>query len=109
MMALDALASDDLDGLTVGGLLERTRHLVTVVNRAQALLAHSVRTAENRQSFARDGATPASWLKGHGRLSPGAAAQVVRNGRALEQLPAVAEAHAVGEVSADAVSEIGKI
>src|SRR4051812_49915229 len=34
-------------------------------------------------------ATPASWLRGHGRLSPGAASQVVRNGRALEQLPAV--------------------
>src|SRR3954447_9133453 len=89
MAALDALALADLDGFASDGLLDLSRDLVAAGNRLQALLAQTVRTAENRQAFARDGATPASWLRGHGRLSPGAASQVVRNGRALEQLPAV--------------------
>ena len=57
MADLDALAADDLDGVTADGLLDRTRDLVAVVNRANAELARTVRTAENRQAFARDGAT----------------------------------------------------
>jgi hypothetical protein len=54
-----------------------------------------VRTADNRQAFRGDGmATAQSWLRGHCRLSNAAASQMVRNGRVMEQLPAVAEAHA---------------
>src|SRR3954452_17012984 len=50
-----------------------------------------------------------SWLRGHARLSAAAAAQLVRNGRALEQLPAVAAAHAAGDLTADQVAVIGRI
>jgi hypothetical protein len=101
------------DGLhALGGpeLLERTRDLVEVINRAQAELARTVRVADSKQAFAGDGqATAQSWLRGHCRLSRSAAAQVVRNGRALEQLPAVEERHAAGELTADQVDLIGKV
>jgi hypothetical protein len=46
----------------------------------------------------------ASWLRGHARLSPSAAARVVGNGRALEQLPATAAGCAAGVVSAEQVA-----
>ena len=50
-----------------------------------------------------------SWLRGHVRLSAREAARIVRNGRALEQLPAVAAAFAVGAVSADQVAVIAPV
>jgi hypothetical protein len=94
----------------VDDLLERTRQLVAERNRLDAELARTVRRAENEQAFAGDGMTTAqSWLRGHCRLSAAAASQVVRNGRVLEQLPAVAEAHAAGQITADEVAVIGKI
>ena len=108
--ALDELAADDLHVLPADGLLTRARDLVEAINRAQAELARTVRTAENRLAFQSDGmATAQSWLRGHCRLSAASASQVVRNGRAMEQLPAVAEAHAAGAITTDQVSVIGKI
>ncbi|WP_448628405.1 DUF222 domain-containing protein [Geodermatophilus sp. URMC 64] len=110
LTALEERASDDLHAQSSTQLLERTRGLVEVINRAQAELARTVRTADSRQVFAGDGmATAQSWLRGHCRLSGAAAAQVVRNGRALEQLPAVAAAHAAGELTADQVAVIARI
>src|SRR4051794_10189206 len=94
----------ELHALSGPALLDRTRDLVAERNRIDAELARTVRVADAKQAFAADGmATPASWLKGHGRLSPGAASQVVRNGRALEQLPAVAAVHAAGNLTAEQV------
>src|SRR5215217_1149519 len=91
-------------------LLERTGDLVASMNALAAELARTVRVADGKRAFAGDGmATAQSWLRGHGRLSKAAASQVVRNGRALEQLPAVAAAHAAGELTADQVAVIGKI
>ncbi|MGY1733663.1 DUF222 domain-containing protein [Geodermatophilus sp. SYSU D01045] len=46
----------------------------------------------------------ASWLRGHCRLSRGEASRLVRNGRALEHLPVLAEAHDAGLVSAEQVA-----
>src|SRR3954452_25235235 len=104
------MRSDDLHVLSDQQLLDRTRALVAERNRIDAELARTVRVAENRQGFAADGMTSTrSWLRGHGRLSGGAASQVVGNGRVLEQLPAVAGAHAAGTITADQVSVIGKI
>src|SRR3954449_5426428 len=101
---------EELHALSGRELLDRTRDVVEVINRAQAELARTVRVAESKQAFAADGMkTAQSWLRGHCRLSRSAASQVVRNGRVMEQLPAVARAHASGRISADAVSEIGKI
>src|SRR4051794_19464628 len=80
------------------------------MNQMAADLARTVRVADSKQAFAADGqATAASWLRGHCRLSRSAASQVVRNGRALEQLPAVEERHAAGALAADQVDLIGKI
>jgi Domain of unknown function (DUF222) len=107
---VEPLASDALHAMPASELLDRTRHLVEVINQAQAELSRTVRVGENRQAFEADGmATPQSWLRGHCRLSGSAASQVVRNGRAMEQLPALAEAHAAGNLTADQVSLIGRI
>ncbi|MGY1755269.1 DUF222 domain-containing protein, partial [Blastococcus sp. SYSU D01042] len=51
----------------------------------------------------------ASWLRGHHRMSAGAANALVRNGRALEQLPALAAAAAAGGVTAEAVAAIAPV
>src|SRR4051794_23722001 len=106
----DEVPEADLHALSGPQLLDRMRELVEVINRAQAQLARVVRTAENRQAFEHDGMKSAqSWLRGHCRLSASAASQVVRNGRSMEQLPAVAEAHAAGTLTADQVAVIGRI
>jgi hypothetical protein len=102
-------SDDELHAMSGPALLDRTRDLVETINRAQAELARTVRVADAQRAFAADGqATAASWLRGHCRLSKPAAAQVVRAGRALEQLPAVEELHAAGALTADQVDVIGQ-
>jgi hypothetical protein len=91
------MSSDDLHAMTGPQLRDRTRDLVAERNRIDAELARTVRVADSKKTFAADGqATAASWLRGHCRLSKSAAAQVVRTGRASEQLPTVDKAHAAG-------------
>jgi hypothetical protein len=107
---LDALADEDLHARTGPQLLADIPDLVAARNRIDAELARRVHVADRQQAFAADGmATAQSWLRGHCRLSGKAASRVVRNGRTLDQLPAVAEAHAAGEITSDQVSVIGKI
>ncbi|WP_448623815.1 DUF222 domain-containing protein [Geodermatophilus sp. URMC 64] len=109
-MCSSSSGGGELHGLTAPELLDRTRALVAARNRIDAELARTVRQAENQQAFAHDGTTsPQSWLRGHCRLSAGAASQLVRNGRALDQLPALAAAHASGAVTGDQVAVIGRI
>jgi hypothetical protein len=105
------LDADDLDGLvTDAEVLDRTALLTAVVNAGQAELTRTVRRAENLQAPERDGQkSMRSWLRGHLRLSAGAAHRLVRNGRALERLPAVAAAFARGAVSADQVAVIAAV
>ena len=104
------MSSDDLHTLTGPQLRYRTRDLVAERNRIDAELARTVRVADSKQAFAGDGqATAQSWLRGHCRLSRSAASQVVRNGRALEQLPAVEEWSAAGQLTADQIDLIGRI
>jgi hypothetical protein len=50
-----------------------------------------------------------SWLQGHVRLSAGAAHRLSVNGRALEQLPAVAAAFAAGAVTAEQVAVVAPV
>ena len=103
--ALDALVAEDLGGLVAPQLLDRTALLVAARNVLDAELARTVRRAECVQAAEHDGLTSMrSWLCGHTRLSPAAAGQLVRNGRALEQLPAVAAACAEGAVTGDQVT-----
>ena len=108
--ALDALAGEDLFALPAPALLDRTRELVAARNRIDAELARTVRRAELAQAPEHDGLrTMQSWLRGHGRLSPAAAGQLVRTGRALEQLPELAAAAADGHVTGEQVAVVSAI
>jgi hypothetical protein len=105
--ALDAVAAEDLHGLVAAQLLDRTAELVAARNRIDAELARTVRHCDLVQAPEHDGLkTMASWLRGHARLSPAAAGQLVRTGRVLAQLPAVAAGCAAGVITAEQVAVI---
>src|SRR5205823_3603237 len=98
------LADQNLKGLFGPQVLECTRRLLRAANRLDAQVARAVREGELTQAAEVDGAkTMQSWLRGHGRLSPAAAHRLVRTGRALENLPAVAAAFTAGRVTAEHV------
>jgi hypothetical protein len=108
--ALDALAADDLDDMVAPQLLDRSALLARARNRIDAELARTVRRADCAQAAEHDGVkSMASWLRGHLRLSAGAAHQIVRNGRTLEQLPAVAAACADGMITAEQVAVLASV
>jgi hypothetical protein len=108
--ALDALATDDLDAMVAPQLLDRSALLVRARNRIDAELARTVRRADCTQAAEHDGAkSMAWWLRGHLRLSSAAAHQIVRNGRTLEHLPAVAAACADGVVTAEQVAVLAPV
>jgi Domain of unknown function (DUF222) len=108
--ALDALAGEDLHGLTAPQHLDRTAMLVRARNRIDAELTRGIRAADVAQAQEHDGlASMASWLRGHVRLSAGEARRLVRNGRVLEQLPAVAAAFADGTVTAEQVAVVAPV
>ncbi|RBY91914.1 endonuclease [Blastococcus sp. TF02-8] len=108
--ALDELSAERLDGSFGPALLERQAELVVAVNRLNAELARTTRQCELADAAEVDGkASMQSWLRGHARFSARAASSLVRTGRALEHLPAVAAAFAAGSVTAEAVSVIAPI
>src|SRR3982750_2991069 len=108
--ALDALAADDVHGLAPRQQLDRIAELLEARNRLDAQLARSVRAAERQQAPEDDGLTSMqSGLRGRGPLSPAAAGQLVRNGRALEHLPALASAFAEGAVTAEQVAVVAPV
>ncbi|PZU43864.1 MAG: endonuclease [Arsenicicoccus sp.] len=108
--ALDDLAGEDLSGRFGPELLDRLTGLLAAQNRLAAQVARTVRECEVTQAPEHDGLTTmASWLRGHGKLSPAAASRVVRTGRALADLPAVAEAFADGAVTAEQVALIAPV
>ncbi len=110
MEALDALERDDLHSMSAADQLARNAALVRARNRIDAELARGVRVADLTQAPELDGLkTMRSWLRGHARLSPAAAAQVIRNGRTLEQLPAVAAACSAGAITAEQVSVLATV
>jgi hypothetical protein len=105
--ALDALAGEDLHHAGSRELLERTARLVAVANRVAAELTRTVRRADLASAAEHDGlGSMAAWLRGHARMSPAAAARVVRAGGALEHLPTVGAAAARGLVSAEQVAVV---
>ena len=106
----NSVDAEELHALSGPALLDRTRDLVEQRDRIDAELARTVRVADSKRAFAHDGQkTAASWLRGHCRLSKAAASQVVRTGRALEQLPAVEQEHAAGRLTADQVDLIAQV
>jgi hypothetical protein len=87
-------------------VLDDVAALVAERNRLDARLARLVRAAEVSQAPERDGQrSMASWLRGHCRLSGSEALRLVTAGRTLEHLPALAEAHEAGLVSAGQIAE----
>src|SRR4051794_28962049 len=108
--ALDALAADDVHSLAPRQQLDRIAEILEARNRLDAQLARSVRAAELQQAPEDDGLkSMRSWLRGHGRLSPAAAGQLVRNGRSLEHLPALASAFEGGAVTAEQVAVVAPV
>ncbi|WP_369132671.1 DUF222 domain-containing protein [Modestobacter sp. I12A-02662] len=105
--ALDALAGEDLSGLSGPPLLAVLGEALRNRNQLGAFITRVVRKCETTGAAEGDGLkTMQAWLRRHGRLSPGAAGRLVRSGRALEHLPAVAEAFAAGQVTAEQVAVI---
>src|SRR5688572_32104109 len=91
-------------------LLDRTADLVRARNRIDAELARTVRVADLTQAPEHDGLkTMRSWLRGHPRLSPAAAGQIVRTGRTLDRLPAVGAAFADGVITAEQVAVVALV
>jgi Domain of unknown function (DUF222) len=108
--ALDDLAADDLQAMPTAEVMDRLRELLQVQNRIAAEVTRTVRAADLAGGAELDGLkTMPSWLRGHGHLSPSAASALVRSGRALEFLPAVAAAFAEGAVTADQVAMIAPV
>jgi Domain of unknown function (DUF222) len=108
--ALDALAAEDVRSLTPRQQLDGIGEMLAARNRLDAQLARWVRVADVEQAPEEDGAkNMRSWLRGHGRLSGAAAGQVVRNGRALGQLPALEAAFAAGAVTAEQVAVVAPV
>ena len=110
MEALDALEHDDLHNMSAADQLARSAALVSAKNRLDAQLARSARVADLTQAPEHDGSrTMRSWLRGHARLSPAAAAQVVRNGRTMERLPGMAAGCMAGVITAEQVSVVAPV
>jgi hypothetical protein len=108
--AVDALVAEHLKPMFGPQLLDRLRELLMLQNRIAAEVVRTVRECELTQAAEHDGLkTMQSWLRGHARLAPAAAGQLVRSGRALEHLPAVAAAFADGAVTAAQVAVIAPI
>jgi Domain of unknown function (DUF222) len=108
--ALDGLAAEDLAPLCGPALLDRLRPLLAAQHRLAAEVARTVRAAELSGAAEHDGLTTMpSWLRGHGHLSDAQAARVVRTGRALPHLPALAAAFAAGQVTAEQAAVIARV
>ncbi|MGY1908737.1 DUF222 domain-containing protein, partial [Modestobacter sp. SYSU DS0902] len=109
LSALDALAGEQLHGLSGGAVLDRTAVLVAARNRLDAELTRTVRHAESAQAAEHDGLkSMRSWLIGHVRLAPAEASRIVRAGRVLESFPVLATGFAAGEVSAAQVNVVAE-
>ena len=110
LAALDALATDDLAPLFGPALLDRLRPLLTAQNRLAGEVARTVRECEVSGAAEHDGLkVMTSWLRGHGHLWDAQAARMVRTGRALEHLPAMAAAFAAGAVTAEQAAVLGRV
>ncbi|RBY77174.1 endonuclease [Geodermatophilus sp. TF02-6] len=108
--ALDALAAEDLSPLFGPALLDRLRPLLMAQNRIAAEIARTVRECESAGAAEVDGLkSMASWLRGHAHLSPAEAGRVVRAGRALEHLPALAAAFAAGHVTGEQAGLVARV
>jgi hypothetical protein len=109
---LDQLATFDLAALDPadladGELLDGLPLLQTTINGLAALQTRCVAAVDIRDAQHADGMTTVkTWLTGHCRIAGRDAAGLVRAGRRLAHLPALAAAYAAGEVTAAHVDVI---
>jgi hypothetical protein len=109
---LDQLAALDPADFDPAGLAdEQLRELLPLaqvgISRLTALQTRAVAAAEARQVQRADGmVTMKSWLTGHCRITGRAAADLVRDGRRLAQLPLLAAAYAEGAVTPAHVASV---
>src|SRR3712207_7160677 len=87
--AIDVLAAEELKPMFGPQLLERLRPLLVLQNRIAAEVTRTVRECELTGAAEHDGLkTMQSWLRGHARLSAGAASRLVAGGRGVGEPPA---------------------
>ena len=97
--ALDLSTLDPAE-LTDGELLDGMPVLQSAMNQLGALMTRFVAVADRREAQRTDGmVSMKGWLTGHCRISGREATVLVRNGRRLTGLPALASAYAAGEVT----------
>src|SRR4051794_18793067 len=107
---LAELSAEDLKGMFGPQVLDRTAALVAARNMLEAELARTVREGELTQAAEGDGIkTMGSWLRGHHGLSASTTTTLVRIGRSLDHLPAMAAAYAAGRLSTDAAAVIATV
>jgi len=99
--AIDVLVETDVADLDRFSRLARIEALQQQLSRLQAELTRTVGVADAQHDI--DGVTMASWLAWKTHVPKAQAAVSVANARALRRMPAVEEAFAAGEVSADHV------
>src|SRR5258708_13127301 len=95
-----ALEDEDLAGLTgaeLGASLGEERR---AIDRLEADFSRRLARFDSMRAFEASGAVDSiSWLRNHGRLSGGAAAERVKVATKLAELPVMARAFANGELS----------
>jgi hypothetical protein len=102
--AVEAVAAVDLDSLTDGELDAELVALVRAKHRLDAELARRAARWDTSGVWRSDGSrAPWARLSRTASLSPVAAKQVLRHGRAVASLPATSRAWAAGEIGADHV------
>ncbi|MDQ6771905.1 MAG: 13E12 repeat family protein, partial [Candidatus Dormibacteraeota bacterium] len=97
---VDGLRLEDLHSLTSTALGEDLCELHSVMQRLEAEFTRRVAHFDRTQGHAACGAvSSAAWLRGRCRIRGGAAADRVRVGRRLDDLPVTAQAFGQGRIS----------
>jgi len=108
--ALAELASADVVALPDQRVRDELLGLLGCLNSVSALVASRLDVFDTRELAEVDGfRTATAWLRGFGRLSPGAAAGVYKRARVLRALPALRAAALEGAVSAEHVDKVQQL
>ena len=104
LSALEEIFTEDLDRLDHDGLEEEFADLERAADVVLSQRLKWLGSIERRGTYAKDGhLSITSWLAGRFRKTWSAASRLVRQARALEQMPSTREALAEGEITSSAV------
>ena len=108
--ALAELASADVVALPDQQVRDELLGLLGCLNSVSALVASRLDVFDTRELAELDGfRTATAWLRGFGRLSPGAASGLHKRARVLRALPALQAAALDGAVSAEHVDKVQQL